>query len=222
MIIDILTLFPKELEISLHGALKRADIRFVNIRDFSHNNYRSVDDRQYGGGKGMILKCQPIFEAIQSVKDEKLNKREQKVILLDPSGKKYNQVQAKKISKLKHIILVCGHYEGVDQRIKDFLVDEVYSIGDYILTGGEYPALVLADSVVRLLPGVLKEEVTDKESFSGKNPILEYPQYTRPDSFNGHRVPKVLLSGNYKEIQNWREEEAKKITSKLRPDLLKI
>ena len=222
MIIDILTLFPKELEISLHGALKRADIRFVNIRDFSHNNYRSVDDRQYGGGKGMILKCQPIFEAIQSVKDEKLNKREQKVILLDPSGKKYNQVQAKKISKLKHIILVCGHYEGVDPRIKDFLVDEVYSIGDYILTGGEYPALVLADSVVRLLPGVLKEEVTDKESFSGKNPILEYPQYTRPDSFNGHRVPKVLLSGNYKEIQNWREEEAKKITSKLRPDLLKI
>lgn len=216
MIIDILTLFPKELENSLHGALKRANIRFTNIRDFSHNNYHSVDDSQYGGGKGMILKCQPVKDAIESVKGKKSH-----IILLDPSGKKFSQKEALRLSKFNHLILICGHYEGVDQRIKNYLVDEIVSIGDYILTGGEYPALVVADSIVRLLPGVLKDGVTENESFSGKTPLLEFPQYTRPEVFQGHKVPKVLLGGNHKEIQKWREKKAKEITSKLRPDLFK-
>lgn len=217
MQIDVLTLFPEVITNSLHSIVKRAidqkilKLNPINIRDFAKNKYKSVDDHPYGGGVGMIMKCQPIFDALSTLSSGK-------VILLDPAGKKYTQKDAKRLSKCKYIILIAGHYEGVDQRIKDHFVDEIISIGDYVLTGGEIPALVIIDSITRLLPGVLKKEATANESF---NPLLEYPQYTRPEKFKNWKVPKILLSGNHNQIQIWREKESIKLTKKKRPDLLK-
>lgn len=231
MTIDILTLFPIELEKSLHGLLKKAiskgivKINFINIRDFSQDSYRSVDDHPYGGGLGMIMKCPPIEKAIDySKKNFKADKQNLKelVILLDASGKKLEQADAARLCKFDHLILICGHYEGVDQRIKDYLIDETISVGDYILSGGEYPAMILTDSIARLLPTVLKNGVVENESFAHTDSkILEYPQYTRPENFKGHKVPKVLLSGNHKEIEKWRDKKSLQLTKKLRPDLLK-
>lgn len=218
MQISILTLFPEVITNSLHSIVKRAidqkilKLNPINIRDFAKDKYKSVDDHPYGGGVGMILKCQPIFDAVASCRAGLPAGRQGRIILLDPTGKKYTQKEAYRLSKYKHIILIAGHYEGVDQRIKDHLSDEVISIGDYILTGGEIPALVIIDSITRLLPGVLKKEATANESFSGKENLLEYPQYTRPQDFNGHKVPKILLSGNHKEIQKWRERKSRKIS----------
>lgn len=211
-----------------HSIIKRAidkgavKINFVNIRDFGIGKHKIVDDKPYGGGKGMIIRVDVLNKAIEKAKDKKLNSKFQKVILLDPTGKTFTQKKAQEISKLKHLILICGHYEGVDARIKNF-VDEVISIGDFILTGGEIPAMVIVDSVIRLAPFVLTENVVDQESFSrwGRaDSRLEYPQYTRPQAYQNLKVPKLLLSGNHKKIEEWRQKASLEITLKIRPDLI--
>lgn len=193
---------------------KLVEINYVNIRDFGIGSHKMVDDRPFGGGKGMILRADVLEPAILN---SKLNLKSEKVILLAPSGKKYSQKKAGEFSKLKHLILVCGHYEGVDARIDKF-VDEKISIGDFIATGGEIPAMLIVDSVVRLLQGSLKKGVVENESFS---PFLEYPQYTKPRVFKNLSVPKVLLSGNHKKIEDYRKKESLKVTLKERIDLVK-
>lgn len=212
MIITILSLFPEIFSPVFNSSiLKRAQnkklvkFQYVNIRDFATDKHRTVDDRPYGGGPGMIMRVDILEKAIQKVKIK--NKPPdfcEKVVLLDPKGKIFSQAVARKYARLDHLVLVCGHYEGVDERIKYF-VDEIISIGKYILTGGEIPAMVIADSVVRLLPGVLeKKEALEFESFRKKG-YLEYPQYTRPRIYKGYSVPPVLLSGNHQKITEWRK-----------------
>lgn len=191
-------------------------IEYINIRDFATDNYKSVDDHPYGGGVGMVLRVDVIDRAIQK---SKIKSQKSKVILLDPQGTPYTQKKARALSKLDHLILVCGHYEGVDERIRG-LVDEEISIGDYVLTGGEIPAMAVVDSVVRLIPDVLREDATLHESF--ERPVLEYPQYTRPETYKGKRVPGILLSGNHKTIATWRREQSLKRTKERRPDLLTV
>lgn len=206
-----------------YSVLKRAidnkllSINFVNIRDFGLGKHKEVDDTTYGGGNGMVLKVDVLDKAIESAKDKKLKKNEEKVILLSAHGESFNQKKAKSYSKLKNLIIVCGHYEGFDQRVKNF-IDEEVSVGDFILTGGEIPAMLIADAVARLIKGVIKEDSSKIESFS---PYLEYPQYTKPQVYKNQKVPKILLSGDHKKIDNWREEQSLKITLKLRPDLIK-
>jgi tRNA (guanine37-N1)-methyltransferase len=234
MRIDILTLFPEMFKGPFdESILQRAqsnglvEIKIHNLRKWAVDKRGTVDDRPYGGGTGMILMIEPIYRALNELKT-KNSKLKTKVILLDPRGKVFNQKIAQKLSKEKHLIFICGHYEGVDERVKEHLVDEVISIGDYILTGGELPAMVITDAIVRLLPGVLeKPEATKFESFSdlkiGKLKIgnlLEYPQYTRPENFLGWKVPKILLSGNHQKIAEWRRKKAEELTKKLRPDLI--
>ncbi len=224
MTIDILTLFPQMFKGPFdESILRRAqdkglvEINIHNLRDWAEDERGTVDDRPFGGGPGMIIKPQPVFNAVESLKS-KVKSQKSKVILLTPQGKVFNQKMAQELSKLENIILICGHYEGADERIREHLVDEELSIGDYILTGGELPAMVVTDAIVRLLPGVLeKPEAVESESFST---LLEHPQYTRPENFKGWKVPKVLLSGNHQEIKKWREEQALKKTKKRRPDLL--
>ncbi|MCR2042792.1 tRNA (guanosine(37)-N1)-methyltransferase TrmD [Anaerosalibacter massiliensis] len=222
MKIDILTLFPE----IFHGifnwsiigrAVEKELVKLnsIDIRDFSKDKHKRVDDYPFGGGPGMVMKPEPIYEAIKSVK-----KDGSKVIYLSPKGKVYNQEMANELAREKHLILLSGHYEGIDNRIVENYVDEEISIGDYVLTGGEIPALVLLDSIVRLIPGVL----SSKESFmeeSHYNGLLEYPQYTRPRNFKGDNVPEVLLSGNHKEIEKWRLYESLKMTYLNRVDLIK-
>jgi len=223
MKIDILTIFPKMFDNVLNESIiKRAQesgrvkIKTHNLRDWTHDRHRTVDDKPFGGGAGMVMKPEPIFEAIDDLKP----KRDTKIILLTPQGKKLNQKVAKRISKQKHLILICGHYEGVDERIRKELVTDEISIGDYILTCGELPAMVLIDSIIRLIPNVLGHKDSAKfESF--ENSLLEYPQYTRPAEYEGLKVPKVLLSGNHKSIEEWRKNESVKRTKARRPDLLK-
>ncbi len=195
---------------------KIVEISFVNIRDFGIGKHKQVDDTPYGGGKGMVLKVDVLEKAIEKTRDKKLSSREEKVILMGAHGKTYNQKAAQKYSKLKHLIIICGHYEGFDERIKEF-IDEEVSVGDFILTGGEIPAMLIADSVTRLLKGTISEGSLDTESFS---PYLEYPQYTKPQKFKNLTVPGVLLSGDHKKIEDWRKNESLKITKKLRPDLI--
>jgi len=234
MRIEILTLFPSMFKGPFEESIiKRAcdrglvEIKIHNLRKWAVDKRGTVDDRPYGGGTGMILMIEPIYKALNELK-AKNSKLKTKVILLDPQGKVFNQKIAQKLSKEKHLIFICGHYEGVDERVKKHLADEVISIGDYILTGGELPAMVITDTIVRLLPGVLeKPEATKFESFSdlkiGKLKIgnlLEYPQYTRPENFLGWKVPKILLSGNHQKIAEWRRKKAEELTKKLRPDLL--
>lgn len=223
MKISILTLFPEMFKgpfdhSIINNAAKKdlVDIKFIDIRGFGLGTHKSVDDTPYGGGKGMILRVDVLGKAIEATKDPSLDTREQKVILLDPHGKTFSQQKAKQLSKIKHLILICGHYEGVDARIEKF-VDEIISIGDFIVTGGEIPAMIIVDSVVRLLKGTLKEGVTSIESFS---PYLEYPQYTRPKTYKRLSVPEILLSGDHKKIDDWRKEKSEEITHKLRPDLI--
>ncbi|MDR7856356.1 tRNA (guanosine(37)-N1)-methyltransferase TrmD [Tissierella sp.] len=222
MKIDILTLFPEFISTILDWSIiGRAcdehivEINSINIRDFSKNKHKKVDDYPFGGGAGMVMQPEPIFDAISSVKSP--NSR---VIYLSPQGKSFDQCLANELSKETHLILLCGHYEGVDNRIIENYVDEEVSIGDYVLTGGEIPAMVLLDSIIRLLPGVLRTDESFIED-SHYNGLLEYPQYTRPREFNGHCVPEVLLSGNHGRIKSWRREESLKATLKKRPDLLK-
>ncbi len=217
---DILTLFPEmfaPLEQSIIGRAvenNRIEINFTNIRDFSKDKHKKVDDTPYGGGKGMVIRPDVVYDAYESVKDENA-----KVIYMSPKGKVLNQEKVKALSKENHLIILCGHYEGIDQRVLDEIVDEEISIGDYVLTGGEIPAMVLVDSVSRYVEGVLSEGSTSEESFS--DGLLEYPQYTRPEEFRGKKVPEVLISGHHENIKKWREEKSLEITKKNRPDLLK-
>lgn len=224
MKIDILTLFPKMFSGPFdESIIKRAqekglvEIKVHDLRDYGEGERKTVDDRPYGGGVGMILRVDIVNKAIS---DLKKTGKGTKVVLLDATGNKFTQAVAKDYSKDEHLILIAGHYEGFDHRVQEHLVDEVISIGDYVLTGGEIPAMVIADAVVRLIPGVLeKEEATQLESFTDPN-LLEFPQYTRPEEFKGWKVPEVLLSGNHKEIEKWRKEESLNKTRKVRPDLI--
>ena len=217
---DVLTLFPEMFEPLKHSIIERAskqnliNINLINIRDFSKDKHKKVDDTPYGGGAGMVMRADVVYDAYKSVKDEK-----SKVIFLSPQGKKLNQAKVQELSKEEHLILLCGHYEGVDQRVLDEIVDEEISIGDYVLTGGEIPAMVLIDSVSRYIEGVISSESTNEESFS--NNLLEYPQYTRPEVFNGVQVPEILKSGHHENINKWRRAESLKNTYKKRPELLK-
>ena len=216
---DVLTLFPEMFEPIKQSILGKAeekqliDINLINIRDFSKNKHKKVDDTPYGGGAGMVMQADVVYDAYKSIKDESA-----KVIYLTPQGKVLNQKKVEELSKEEHLILLCGHYEGIDQRVIDRIVDEEISIGDYVLTGGEIPAMVLIDSVSRYVKGVLKEESIKEETFS--NGLLEYPQYTRPEVFLNKRVPEVLLSGHHENIKKWREEKSLEMTKQKRPDLL--
>ncbi|CDA16891.1 MAG: tRNA (guanosine(37)-N1)-methyltransferase TrmD [Clostridia bacterium] len=217
---DVLTLFPESFEPIKQSILGRAleknliSLNLINIRDFSKDKHKKVDDTPYGGGAGMVIRPDVVYDAYKSIKDENA-----KVIYMSPQGNVLNQKKVESLSKEKHLILLCGHYEGIDQRVIDEIVDEEISIGDYVLTGGEIPAMVLIDSVSRYVEGVLTKESIKEESFS--NNLLEYPQYTRPETFLDKKVPEVLLSGHHENIRKWREEQALKNTYQKRPDLLK-
>lgn len=222
MRLDIVTLFPGICAAPLQESiLKRAqdrgivEVRIIDLRDFTHDRHRTADDRPYGGGAGMILKPEPLFEAVES-----LRSRDSRVVLLTPQGARFDQQVAGRLATEKHLILLCGHYEGVDERVREALIDEEISIGDYVLTGGSLAALVVADAVIRLLPGALGcAESAAEESFDRAN-LLEYPQYTRPPEFRGMRVPEVLLSGDHGRIEAWRQEQRITRTAARRPDLL--
>lgn len=231
MKIDILTLFPKMFVGPFdESIIKRArekglvEINIHNLRDWAKDRHKTVDDRPYGGGVGMVLRVDVVDKAISELKHQAANTKHQpRVILLTPQGKPFTQERAKKLAKERHLILIAGHYEGFDERIRQYLVDEEISIGDYVLTGGELPAMVVTDAVVRLIPKVLeKEGATEIESFSEVDgqKVLEFPQYTRPAEYKGWKVPKVLLSGNHKEIEKWRRKKTIEKTKKKRPDLL--
>lgn len=216
---DILTLFPEMFEPIKQSIIGRAiekniiDINLVNIRDFSKDKHKKVDDTPYGGGAGMLIQPDVVYDCYKSVKSNNA-----KVIYLSPQGKTLSQAKVEELAKEEHLILLCGHYEGIDQRVIDKIVDEEISIGDYVLTGGELPAMVLIDSVSRYIDGVLANNSTKDESFS--NGLLEYPQYTRPEIFEGLEVPEVLKSGHHQNIEKWRREESLKRTLEKRPDLL--
>lgn len=221
MKIDVLTLFPEFFSnLSNWSIIGRAlenkvlSLGLINIRDFSKNKHKKVDDYPFGGSPGMLMTPEPIYEAINSIKQE--NSR---VIYLSPQGKKLNQEMINELSKEEHLIFLCGHYEGIDNRVIENYIDEEISIGDYVLTGGEIPAMVMIDSVVRLLPDVLREEGSYQDE-SHYNGLLEYPQYTRPRVYKEKGVPSVLLSGNHSEIEKWRKYESLKATLIKRPDLL--
>lgn len=218
MKIDILSLFPdmfsnvfEESIIKRAKELKKVEIRIVNFRDYSKDSHHKVDDTPYGGGQGMVLCCQPIFDCVNAIKTP-----ESKVILLTPDGVVYKQSLAYDLSHEKHLIIICGHYEGFDERIRT-LVDLEISIGDYILTGGEFASMVLVDSIVRLLPGVIKEESHLQESFH--NNLLDYPVYTKPRIYEGLEVPEVLVNGDHKKIDEYRRKMSVERTKRKRPDL---
>lgn len=224
MEIDILTLFPGMFTPLNESIVGRAinsgvvDIRLWNIRDFATDRHKTVDDAPYGGGPGMVMKVEPIARALEYV-DEQTGSKADRVILMTPQGRTFDQSTAEEFSKLNRIVFVCGHYEGVDERVRELLVTDELSIGDYVLTGGELPAMVVVDAVVRLIPGVLGNEAGPiDDSFSSG--LLEYPQYTRPQSFRGHEPPDILLSGHHGEIHRWRRRQSLARTWKRRPDLL--
>lgn len=237
MKIDILTLFPEMFKGPFDESIvKRAqekslvEIKIHNLRKWAKDKHKTVDNRPFGGGVGMIMRVDVIDRAISNLKSQISNFKKTRTILLDPAGKPFNQKKAFELSKLDHLIFICGHYEGVDERIREHLVDEEISIGDYVLTGGELPAMVVIDTIVRLIPGVLeKQEATKNESFSdyddmihrSQGILLEFPQYTRPANFKGWQVPEILLSGNHKKIAAWRKKKSLEKTKKRRPDLLK-
>jgi len=221
MKIEVLTLFPAMFAGPLDESIvKRArqsgllDLRIHNLRDYAHDRHKTVDDRPFGGGPGMLLKPEPIFEAIETLAREKT-----RVILLSPAGRVFNQAIARELALLDDLLLVSGHYEGFDERVREQLADDELSIGDFVLTNGALPAMVIIDAVTRLLPGALgDEESAHEESFS--HGLLEYPQYTRPAEFRGMKVPEVLLSGHHAEIAKWRTEQSRRRTAERRPDLL--
>jgi tRNA (guanine37-N1)-methyltransferase len=220
MKIDVLTLFPAmfagPLDVSIVQRARSAgliDLAIHNLRDWTHDRHKTVDDKPFGGGPGMVLKPEPLFEAIESLAREKTC-----VILMAPDGERFGQQTARELSGLEHLLIVCGSYEGIDERVREALVDRELSIGDYVLTNGGLPAMVLIDAVTRLLPGVLGDEQSSaEESFS--HGLLEYPHYTRPAEFRGMRVPEVLLSGNHAQIAQWRTEQSRARTQQRRPDL---
>ncbi|HSU55188.1 MAG TPA: tRNA (guanosine(37)-N1)-methyltransferase TrmD [Candidatus Dormibacteraeota bacterium] len=221
MKIEVLTLFPGMFAGPLdESIIKRAreagllDLRIHNLRDYAHDRHRTVDDRPFGGGPGMLLKPEPLFEAVEALTSEKT-----RVVLMSPAGRPFNQAIARELAGFELLLLVTGHYEGFDERARTELADDELSIGDYVLTNGALPAMVVIDAVVRLLPGVLGDDESSRdESFS--HGLLEYPQYTRPADFRGMTVPEVLLSGNHAQIAKWRAEQAQLRTRKRRPDLL--
>jgi tRNA (guanine37-N1)-methyltransferase len=222
MKIDVLTLFPAMFagpldESIIARARKKGllDLQIHDLRNWTHDRHRTVDDKPFGGGPGMLMKPEPLFEAVESLRREKA-----KVILLSPGGRKFSQEIARELSQEKDFLFVTGHYEGFDERVRETLADDELSIGDYVLTNGALPAMVVIDAVARLLPGVLGDDESSRdESFS--HGLLEYPQYTRPAEFRGMKVPDILVSGNHAEIEKWRREQAKTRTKKNRPDLLK-
>lgn len=216
---DILTLFPEmfdSLNQSIIGKGQEKgliNINTINIRDFSKDKHNKVDDTPYGGGAGMVINPTVVYDAYKSIKNKNA-----KVIYMSPQGKVLNQSKVKELAQEENIIILCGHYEGIDQRVIDEIVDEEISIGDYVLTGGEIPAMVLIDTVSRYIEGVIKKDSTNEESFS--EGLLEYPQYTRPEIFNDKKVPEVLLSGNHENIRKWRRKQSIKNTYQKRPELL--
>ena len=221
MRIDILSLFPQIAAAALgESIMKRAQARGLveihshNLREWATDKHRTTDDTPYGGSQGMVMKCEPVFAAVEA-----LRRPDSRVILMSPAGRRFDQALAAEYARQPHLILLCGHYEGVDQRIIDHLVDEELSIGDYVLTNGAIAAVVVADAIVRLLPGVLGDEKSaPDDSFSSG--LLEFPQYTRPVEFRGWRVPEVLLGGHHAEIAKWRRQMAEEKTRRVRPDLL--
>ncbi len=224
MKIDLVTIFPGILDGPFRESMiKRAvdkglvEINLVDLRFYTHDRHRQVDDTPYGGGCGMILKPEPLFEAVEDLKNRS-GHESSCVILMTPQGRRFDQEAAGKLSEKDHLILICGRYEGVDERVRISMVDEEYSIGDYVLTGGELPAAVIVDAVVRLLPGFITEEAAANESFS--DCFLEHPHYTRPPVYRGMEVPPVLLSGNHAEIERWRRKESIRRTYERRPDML--
>ena len=220
MRITILTLFPEMFDgFMSNSIIKRAiskgvvSIKLVNIRDYTKDKYHRVDSAPVGGGAGLIMKCQPIVDALK--KNSTASSRK---ILLSPKGKTYSQEDAIRLSKEEDVVIICGHYEGIDERVNNY-VDELISIGDYILTGGEIPSMAIADSIIRLLDGAITDESLSEESFD--NNLLEYPQYTEPDNFEGYKVPEILYTGNHAAIEKYRRKEALRITKEKRPDLFK-
>lgn len=223
MKIDIMTLFPEMCENVLNESIigraqkaEKVEIVCHNIRDFANNKHNKVDDTPYGGGMGMVMAAEPIYNCYKSLYSE--DEPKPHLIYMSPKGETLTQKKVVELSKLDRIVLLCGHYEGVDERVLEEIVDEQISLGDFVLTGGELPALCLADAVCRMLPGVLSDDLCFKEEshFSG---LLEYPQYTKPAEWNGHAVPEVLLSGNHAEIAKWRRKQSLEITKKLRPEM---
>jgi tRNA (guanine37-N1)-methyltransferase len=225
MRIDIITLFPEICRAPLNvSMMKRAqengalDLRIHNLRDWTTDKHHVVDDAPFGGGQGMVMKPEPIFKAVEDLKS-RIENRESKIVLMSPAGRRFHQQVAMEFSSESHLIIICGHYEGVDHRVIEHLIDAEISIGDYVLTNGAIAAVVFVDAIVRLLPGVLGDEQSAADdSFSGG--LLEGPQYTRPSEFRGWKVPDVLLSGNHGEIAKWRKEQGRRRTEKNRPDLL--
>lgn len=226
MKIEIATLFPEMCEAvlgeSIIGRARKANKIQINchqIREYTHDKHRRVDDTPYGGGMGMVMQCDPIYNCYKAICDEMTTKPH--TIYMSPKGKIFTQQRAVQLSKMDNILIICGHYEGVDQRIIDKIVDEEISIGDYVLTGGEIPAMAVVDAIARMCDGVLSDEACfkDESIYSG---LLEYPQYTRPEIWHDERVPEVLLSGHHKNIEKWRLEKSIEITSERRPDLLEI
>ncbi|MCL5409111.1 MAG: tRNA (guanosine(37)-N1)-methyltransferase TrmD [Candidatus Omnitrophica bacterium] len=222
MRIDILSIFPEIFTPLYSSIIKRAQeknilcLKIWNLRDFATGKHKKTDDQPYGGGKGMVFKCSPIFKGIKKIKQKN---PEGWIILTSPQGKLFNQKTAEKLTKKKNIIIICGHYEGIDERVKT-IVDEEISIGDYILTGGELPAMVIVDTITRLLPGVLQEESLKHESFT--NYLLDWPCWTRPQVYKNMRVPKILLSGDHKKIEQWKIKKSIEITKIKRPDLYRL
>lgn len=220
MKISILTLFTEMFEVFNHSIVNKAknnnivEINLINIRDFSNNKHNKVDDYPFGGGAGMLMSVEPIYNAIMHTKKSELDR----VIYLGPRGNIFNQSKAQELSKHEHLIFLCGHYEGIDERCYNF-IDEEISLGDFILTGGEMAAIPIVDSIIRLLPSVINQESLKNESFTGD--LMDFPQYTKPRSFMGMDVPDVLLSGDHGKIDKWRQEESLKITRKFKPYLLK-
>jgi tRNA (guanine37-N1)-methyltransferase len=220
--IDVLTLFPAMFAGPLDESIvKRArdqgrvDLKIHNLRDWTHDRHKTVDDRPFGGGPGMLMKPEPLFEAVAGLRREKT-----RVILMSPAGRPFSQAVARELAQQTDLLFVTGHYEGFDERVRETLADDELSIGDYVLTNGALPAMVVIDAVTRLLPGVLgDDESSQDESFS--HGLLEYPQYTRPADFRGMKVPDVLVSGNHAEIEKWRRAQAKQRTKERRPDLMK-
>jgi tRNA (guanine37-N1)-methyltransferase len=227
LIIDVISIFPKMFNnIINYGVIKEAfnknlcQLNVYNLREFTDDKHKKIDDRPFGGGPGMIMKIQPIDSVVNFIKKKNniINKELQKTILLTPKGSRLSQSKLKYFSNLENIIIICGRYEGVDERVRELIADMELSIGDYVLTGGEIPSMVVIDGVIRLLSGVVgKKESLKYESFEDN--LLDYPQYTRPPTYKGYKVPEILLGGNHKEIEKWRKEKAINLTKKRRPDL---
>lgn len=223
---SIITLFPEIFSLILNSSIlgraqqkNKVEFEFISLREFGQGKHQQVDDKPYGGGVGMILKADVLLKAYTSITNRKISTQKSYTILMSASGTKFTQSKARVFSKLNHLIIVCGHYEGVDQRFAEHFVNEEISIGDYVLTGGEIPAMVCIDAITRLIPGVLKKEEAIKDESFEQN-LLEYPQYTRPEVFKGVRIPDVLLSGNHQEIARWRYKKSVEKTKKIRPDLI--